>query len=63
MNDKIKVYSDLMTWLNGRAEKIIVFHDNKKVLVWDNLMGISIEDAIIIFCKKNKIDILKEITI
>ena len=54
---------DLLTWLNGRATKILVIHKGKKRLLWQPADGTSIEDMILAFAKTNRIDILQEINI
>lgn len=51
----------LLTWLNGRANAICVHHDSGLQVLWSPEDGISIEDAILGFCKRNNIDLLKEI--
>lgn len=52
---------DMLTWLNGRATTIQVHHGGELVHLWAPEDEISIEDAILQFCKKHGIDMAKEI--
>lgn len=53
--------TEQLTWLNGRAANLIVYHNGTQHLIWEPSMGIAIEDAINIFCKRYNIDWEKEI--
>ena len=59
--DKLNIYSNLLTWLNGRCKDIKIIHKNKTIKIWDSKMGVNIEDSILNFCKENRIDIKSEI--
>lgn len=60
---ELDIYSDLMTWLNGRATEIKIIHEGKELVLWKSQDEISIEDTILEFCNKYKINIKEEVTI
>jgi hypothetical protein len=53
---------EILTWLNGRTDKIKIY-DNKgrKIIIWSPDLNISIEQAILNYINKNKINWKKEI--
>jgi hypothetical protein len=52
---------DMLTWLNGRADKIMVHHDGELMLLWSPEDATSIEDMLAAFCKRHGIDMAEEI--